>query len=79
MHFPFFTRGAPAGHPASTKQLAPCPTRAHAVESDFNYGICRFTLDCSCGVHYDTPFIDEALEWRELHVQLAPLADQLPA
>jgi hypothetical protein len=51
--------------------------RAHAVTSDYCAGICRFTLSCSCGVTYDTPYIDEALEWRELHESLAPLADQL--
>ncbi len=51
--------------------------RAHRVTSDFDSGRCRFTLDCACGVRHDTPFIDEALEWRELHESLAPLADQL--
>jgi hypothetical protein len=50
----------------------------HQVTSDFRYAICRFTLDCSCGAHFDTPFIDEALEWHEMHERLAPLADQLP-
>jgi hypothetical protein len=53
------------------------PQSAHDIESGFSYQICRFVLDCSCGAHHDTPFIDEALEWRELHAQLAPLADQL--
>jgi hypothetical protein len=53
------------------------PQPAHAIESGFSYQICRFVLECSCGAHHDTPYIDEALEWRELHEQLAPLADQL--
>ena len=53
------------------------PMTAHRIESDFSYQLCRFVLDCSCGAHHDTPFIDEALEWRELHEQLAPLADQM--
>ena len=39
--------------------------------------ICRFVLECTCGAHFDTPYIDEALEYRELHEQLAPLADQM--
>ena len=52
---------------------------AHQIESDFRAAICRFTLDCSCGVHHETPYIDEALEWREMHSRLAPIADQLPA
>jgi hypothetical protein len=51
----------------------------HLIESAFSTGLCRFTLDCSCGTHFDTPYIDEALEWRELHESLAPLSDQLPA
>jgi hypothetical protein len=55
----------------------PRPAPAHEIESDFVSGLCRFTLDCTCGAHWDTPYIDEALEWRELHERLAPLADQL--
>ena len=55
------------------------PAPAHHIESDFRAAICRFTLDCSCGAHHETPFIDEALEWREMHTLLASLADQLPA
>lgn len=43
----------------------------HRVESAFIVGRCRFTLDCSCGAHHDTPFIDEALSWREQHLQQA--------
>jgi hypothetical protein len=50
----------------------------HLIESDYRDAICRFTLDCSCGAHFETRYIDEAHEWRELHGTLAPLADQLP-
>lgn len=71
VHFPSFGR-RDAVMPAR-------PTVAHQIESDFRTAICRFVLECSCGAHHDTPFIDEALEWRELHARLAPLADQLPA
>ncbi len=80
MNFPFFNRGAQSRHQRGTTSLmALWPTSAHVIESDYAKGLCRFTLDCSCGVHFDTPYIDEALEWRELHEGLAPLADQLPA
>jgi len=54
------------------------PVDLHRVTSDFCYAICRFTLVCTCGAQFDTPFIDEALEWHEMHERLAPLADQLP-
>jgi hypothetical protein len=50
----------------------------HYIESDYRDAICRFTLDCTCGAHFETRYIDEAHEWRELHATLAPLADQLP-
>ena len=50
---------------------------SHHVTSGFSYALCRFTLDCSCGAHTDTTYIDEALEWGEMHELLAPLADQL--
>jgi len=43
----------------------------HRVESGFSVGRCRFTLDCTCGAHHDTPFIDEALAWREQHQRQA--------
>lgn len=80
MNFPFFNRGAQSRQqPGTTSLMALWPTSAHVIESDYAKGLCRFTLDCSCGVHFDTPYIDEALEWRELHEGLAPLADQLPA
>lgn len=70
-HFP------PFGRRATTLESKVIP--AHQIESDFCRAICRFTLDCSCGAHHETPFIDEALEWREMHSRLAPIADQLPA
>lgn len=60
-----------------TDAVAKGPRPAHAVESGFDVSRCRFVLDCTCGDHFDTPYIDEALEYRELHAQLAPLADQL--
>ena len=71
IHFPAFGR-----RPPETTEK-PVPT--HQIESDFCAAICRFTLDCPCGAHHDTPYIDEALEWREMHARLAPLADELPA
>jgi len=74
MHFPFLTR-ARAHHPAMSSDETVRPV--HSIESGFCMAICRFVLDCSCGAHHDTPYIDEALEWRELHQLLAPLADQL--
>jgi len=70
-HFPRFSRR----HVAVMDR----PVDAHQIESDFRMAICRFVLDCSCGAHHETPFIDEALEWRDLHSRLAPLADRLPA
>jgi hypothetical protein len=51
----------------------------HEMTSEFSTGLCRFVLTCSCGAYFDTPYIDEALELRELHTSLAPLADQLTA
>ncbi len=62
---------------ASAGQTMTVPQAAHRIESGFSYQLCRFVLECSCGAQHSTPFIDEALEWRELHEQLAPLADQL--
>ena len=78
MNIPFMTR-------THERELEPPTTlmwrrpKNHRIESAFATSLCRFTLDCSCGVHFDTPFIDEALEWRELHETLAPLADKMPA
>jgi hypothetical protein len=54
-------------------------TPAHVVTSDFSTATCRFVLECTCGARFDTNYIDEALEWHELHRELAPLADQLGA
>jgi hypothetical protein len=71
--FRAFTRGR-AAHEAA----APVPG-AHSVTSDFSTATCRFTLCCTCGAAFDTNYIDEALEWHELHMTLAPLADQLDA
>lgn len=71
LHFPSFGR--------RSVEVAERPASAHQIESDFCSAICRFVLDCSCGAHHDTPYIDEALEWRELHASLAPLSDQLTA
>jgi len=52
---------------------------AHVVTSEFSTSLCRFVLVCSCGTMFDTNYIDAALEWRELHLTLAPLEDQLAA
>ena len=73
MHIRFLTRSSHNQH--SNTIARPLP--AHQVTSGFSYAQCRFTLDCSCGAHTDTRYIDEALEWREMHEQLAPLSDQL--
>lgn len=72
MSIPFLTRrrALPA---AETAVLEP----RHRIESGFDAGTCRFRLHCSCGTDFDTRYIDEALEWREMHETLAPLADQL--
>ena len=60
-----------------TELRPPMHDDAHVVTSGFSNGLCRFVLECTCGAHFDTPYIDEALEYRELHEQLAPLADQM--
>jgi hypothetical protein len=49
----------------------------HVIESTFSPAICRFVLSCACGERHETRYIDEALEWRELHLALAPLSDRL--
>jgi hypothetical protein len=76
MNIPFMTR---AHAPEALTVLTWRRPKNHRIESAFSTALCRFTLDCSCGVHFDTPYIDEALEWREFHETLAPLADKLPA
>jgi hypothetical protein len=68
-------RHSGAGDPA--RRVATAPT--HVITSEFSAARCRFVLECSCGVSFDTNYIDEALEWRELHTTLAPLEDQLAA
>ena len=62
-----------------TELRPPMHDDAHVVTSGFSSSLCRFVLECTCGAHFDTPYIDEALEYRELHEQLAPLADQMRA
>jgi hypothetical protein len=64
-------------HDRTTVESRAAVAPTHEIDSRFVVGMCRFTLDCACGAHWDTPYIDEALEWRELHERLAPLADQL--
>lgn len=76
MNFPFMTR---TRQPRVLVDLVATPQGEHMIESDYVKGQARFTLDCSCGAHFDTPYIDEALEWRELHEVMAPLTDQLSA
>jgi hypothetical protein len=65
----------------ATAPVAVCAraTDAHVVDSTFSTALCRFVLECTCGARFDTNHIDEALEWHELHVSLAPLHDQLAA
>lgn len=74
MSIPFLTRRR-----AHAAQAVPAPQPAHQVESGFDAGTCRFRLHCTCGTEFDTRYIDEALEWREMHETLAPLVDQLSA
>lgn len=74
MSIPFLTRRRSQSIPA-TVMIEP----GHHVESGFDMSTCRFRLRCSCGTEFDTRYIDEALEWREMHETLAPLADQLTA
>lgn len=58
-------------------RIEPAAPPAHRMTSDFDPSICRFVLDCACGAHYDTRYIDEALELREMHQAMAPLIDSL--
>jgi hypothetical protein len=78
VNIPFKSRAQTLEPAASTALMWRRP-KNHQIESAFATSMCRFTLDCSCGIHFDTPYIDEALEWRELHETLAPLADKMPA
>jgi hypothetical protein len=61
-------------HEAATTVID-APT--HQMTSVFDDSVCRFVLACTCGAHYDTRYIDEALELRELHLAMAPLIDEL--
>jgi len=73
MNFPFRRdRRSPSGSTAVQQRPA-----AHHLDSSFSYELCRFVLVCSCGARFDTPYIDEALEIRELHELLAPISDDL--
>jgi hypothetical protein len=74
MNLPFLRRDRhlTALHP-------PLHDEGHQVSSTFSYSLCRFVLECSCGAEFDTPYIDEALEYRELHERLGPLADEMAA
>jgi len=69
VHFPLFSRRE---SPVLQRSVP-----AHQIESDFCMAICRFVLECSCGARHETPYIDEALEWHELHLRIAPLTDEL--
>ena len=73
MNIRFSARGGHGQPQIPVSRLLP----SHHVTSGFSYALCRFTLDCSCGAHTDTAYIDEALEWSEMHELLAPLADEL--
>ena len=70
---PFIRRA----HRGSTFLLEQSAPKAHQIETDFCTGKCRFVLQCRCGATHETRYIDEALEWVELHKELAELADQL--
>jgi hypothetical protein len=65
-------------HRGSTSLLEQSAPKAHQIETDFCTGKCRFVLQCRCGAVHETRYIDEALEWIELHKELAELSDQLP-
>lgn len=71
MNFPFHRERR------TLEPVRTAPASAHQISSEFSTSSCRFVLDCTCGAHFDTPYIDEALEIRELHMLLAPLSDQL--
>lgn len=72
MRLSFSARSRPEGH-------APTPAvrNPHEITSDYLMATCRFTVSCTCGASIDTRYIDEALEWRQLHQELGPLVDQL--
>lgn len=70
-----FVRKAGRGNALVLELSAP---KAHVIETDFCTGKCRFVLECMCGAAHETRYIDEALEWIEMHKELAELTDQLP-
>lgn len=51
----------------------------HGTWSTFNQGRCRFEVTCTCGDTFDSPVIDEVLEYEDLQRSLAPLIDQMDA
>ena len=71
---PFARKGA-RGNASLMERTAP---KTHVIDTDFCTGKCRFVLECTCGSSHETRYIDEALEWVEMHRELAELADQLP-
>ncbi len=70
-----FTRKAHRGDASLLERPAP---KTHQIETDFCTSKCRFVLECRCGATHETRYIDEALEWVEMHKELAELIDQLP-
>ena len=72
MNVPFFRRDRHL-----TELAVPLHEERHRVTSSFSYEKCRFVLECRCGAEFDTPYIDEALEYGEMHQTLATLADQM--
>ena len=70
-----FVRKAVRGDASLMERSVP---KTHVIETDFCTGKCRFVLECTCGATHETRYIDEALEWVEMHKELAELADQLP-
>ena len=69
-----FTRKAARGSSSLLECSAP---KTHDIETNYLAGKCRFALQCRCGATHETRYIDEALEWVEMHKELAELADQL--
>ena len=70
-----FVRKAVRGDASLMERSVP---KTHVIETDFCTGKCRFVLECTCGATHETRYIDEALEWVEMHKEFAALADQLP-
>lgn len=74
MSIPFLIRRRP-----QAKTIEYSKASGHRIESGFDASVCRFHSVCACGAEFETRYIDEALEWSEMHLELAPLADQLGA